>query len=117
MDDKPFTVNGREYSILALSFRQEGTFYLSTWNADTEVWEPDGTISLPNRYVINLPVSVTLTELVHFDGDYEAAYQGIDHLPDVFSGTETAGIKWWQELLVTHNTSTDWINHHSGDLT
>lgn len=112
-----FEINGRSQSVLALSFAEGGTFNMVRWNSATETWEPNGVETFPDRYVPNLPVSVTLTELIHFDGNFEKAYQGIDYLPFVFSATETAGLKWWQELIVQHSTDVDWINNHSGDLT
>lgn len=112
-----FTINGRLNSVLALSFIAGGTFYMVKWNSESEEWESTGVETLPDRYVVNLPVSITLTELNQFDGNFEDAYQGIDYLPEVLSGTETAETKWWQDLIVTHSTDIDWINSHSGDLT
>ena len=87
------------------------------WNSETETWEPSGVETLPDRYVVNLPASVTLTELANVGGQYERAYEGFDYLRHTLGGIEMAGTKWWHELIVTHDTNHDWLTSHSGDLT
>lgn len=111
-----FSINGED-GVMALTYEQGGQFDTVKWNPETKKWEPDSVETLPNRYALNLPVSVTMTELKKPNGEYERAYQGIDYMPWVFDGIGTANTKWWQELIVSHSTDIDWINHHSGDLT
>ena len=112
-----FGINNREYPVLAFSLLPAETVAIDRLNFDTGDWEYAGIEERPQRYVVNLPVSLTLTELNNIGGEYEPAYQGIDYMRNVFSGTETADTRYWHELIVNHDTRVDWINHHSGDLT
>ncbi len=109
-------INGRENSVIASTFIKGGTFKMVKWNSSTETWERSGHETQPDRYVINLPASIALTELKN-RGNYEDVYRNFDYLEMCQTTTETANTKRWHDLTLNHTTRIDWINNHSGDLT
>ena len=106
-----------EITEFAATFCGQGEYNMVHWNETSGEWEPSGQEYLPDRYILNLPASQTLTELTNPVGNYETAYEGIDYLPSAMSATEIAGTCNWQNLRITHDTKVDWITSHSGDLT
>lgn len=72
-------------------------------------------IWLDKEKVSDASANEALTQLAN-RGNYETAYLGIDAL-SADDGTFVWETLRWQELLLDHNTNTDWIEEHSFFLT
>ena len=67
--------------------------------------------------ILSVPISRTLTALENRNSSYETAYEGIDYLREVFSGTQLAETSNWSDLRMEHHKRTDWVEAHSLELT
>ena len=67
--------------------------------------------------ILSVPISRTLTALENRNSSFEVAYEGIDYLRDVFSGTQLAETINWSDLRMEHHSRTDWVYDHSLELT